>query len=336
MIYPRKLKLNDSIGIVAVSNGANPDKINYSIENLKKIGFNVLETKNTRNSNQFVSTDGNTRAQEFMSLWQDEKIACIISARGGEFLMEMIPYLHSYKNDILKYNTKWVQGFSDTSLLLFYLTTNYNIATIHASNLSEFAMRELDISLKNNLNFLKEESIEFVQNNYEKYQLEEIDDDNQAEYNLTEYVKYKSIGNMKNINFSGRLIGGCIDAITVLLGTNYDNTARFCNQFDEGVIWYIDNYGLDLLELRRKLWQMKEAGWFNNIKGFMFGRSYRHAKIGDFSFEDCIEKSLGDLNVPIIYDVDIGHVPPQLTIINGAFAKVEYNNGKATIIQELK
>jgi muramoyltetrapeptide carboxypeptidase LdcA involved in peptidoglycan recycling len=40
------------------------------------------------------------------------------------------------------------------------------------------------------------------------------------------------------------------------------------------------------------------------------------------------------LNIPIIYDVDIGHIPPQIQIVNGALGKVEFADGKAVIMQE--
>lgn len=333
MIYPNKLKLNDTIGIVAVSDGANLDRIDYSIKNFENIGFKIVETPHVRKSKYLVSSSGKTRAEEFMSLWKNEKISYIISARGGEFLMEMLPYLDKYKDEILKYKPKWVQGFSDTSLLLYYLTTNYNIATVHAGNFGEFSMRDMHESLKDNIRFLTTTE-EFIQNNFDKYESEEIKEDPQSEYNLTEDVKYKLIDRKKKASFSGRLIGGCFDVLSILLGTKYDNTVKFCNQFEEGMIWYIDNYEMNAAELHRRLWQMKEAGWFNNAKGFLFGRSYGGNQIGDFGFLEAIHYSLEDIGVPIVYDVDIGHLPPQFTIINGAYAEVEYEDGKASITQK--
>ncbi|WP_143003422.1 hypothetical protein [Melghirimyces thermohalophilus] len=36
------------------------------------------------------------------------------------------------------------------------------------------------------------------------------------------------------------------------------------------------------------------------------------------------------MDVPVIYDVDIGHVPPQLTLVNGVFATVTAEGGKGT------
>ncbi len=336
--YPEKLKNGDCIGIVALSDGANLEKIDLAEDNLKKFGYDIKETKNTRNSHKLVSCDGKTRAHEFMELFKDKKVKHIISARGGEFLMEMIPYLDEYEEEIknLK-DIKFVQGYSDTSLLLFYLTTKYNISTLHAENLSEYAMNlsNYHASLKNTLDFLVKKSKIFIQENFDKYEEEEYKEGNFKGYNLTKKVNYKMINNKKNkACFEGRIIGGCIDVISILIGTKYDFLKKFSNQFKEGIIWYIDNCELTPMEFYRKLWLMRNVGWFDNVKGVLVGRTF----VKDtqyFTKVDALKKAFAGLDIDIIYDVDIGHVPPQLTIINGSYAKVEYDNHKFKITQSL-
>lgn len=336
--YPKKLLDNDTVGITAISLSANLEKIDMAEENLKKYGLNVIETKDVRNeSKNFISASDKQRAEEFVKLYLDNDIKHIIAARGGEFAIDIIPYLHKYKDDIEKNNVvKYLQGYSDISLINYYLTTNYNIATLHAENISDFSMKKYHESLLNTIKLLKGDFVndEFIQDSFDKYQKEELEDS--LEYNLTEKVKYKSIYEDNECTFSGRIIGGCIDVITQLIGTKYDNTVNFCKQFDEGVIWYIDNFGLDSLELYRRLLQMKNAGFFFNANGFLFGRTINDISNPDFTYEYALKKALGDLNVNIIYDVDIGHVPPQFTIVNGSYAKFEYFDNKGRLTQILK
>lgn len=50
---------------------------------------------------------------------------------------------------------------------------------------------------------------------------------------------------------------------------------------------------------------------------------------------NALSQGLGRLNIPVLYDADIGHIPPQLQIVNGSMGIVEYNNGKAYIRQGL-
>lgn len=335
--YIEKDKFNSIIGITAMSDGAKLEKIDYAIKNIQKHGFEVIETSNVRKSFKLVSSDANTRVNELMELLKNDKVGYIISARGGEFAMEMLEYLQQESKFFYENNPKWIQGYSDNSLILYYLTTNYNIATIHASNLNTYAMKNLHEYLLNTFKLLKGDfESEFIQKSYENYQIEELKEDPQQEFNLTEKVKYINLNKNDKEEFSGRLIGGCIDVLSVLLGTKYDNTINFCDQFkEEGMIWYIDNYGLDPTELYRKLWQMKECGWFNNAKGFLIGRTYAIKEIGDFTYEDAILKSIGKLNVPIIYDVDLGHTEPQFVLVNGSLAKFRYENNKGTLTQKL-
>lgn len=336
--YPEKLSKGDIIGITAPSQSANLLKIDKAIENLEKFGFKVKETKNVRNEEKyFVSSDGKTRADEFMSLLEDENIKHIISARGGEFLFDMIPYLHEFKEKIQNLNdVKYVQGYSDTSLLNFYLTTNYNIATIHAENLNDFWMKNLEKTQLNVIDIITEnyKNNEFIQESFDKFQLVEYEEGNYNGYNLTEKVEYKTINNIKSINVNGRIIGGCIDVLTQLLGTKFDNTKNFCSQFNEGMIWYLDNCELTFVELYRRLFQMKMAGWFDNANCILIGRTFVKDVVCEIDIKVALEKALGDLNIPIIYDVDIGHVPPQLVMINGSYGIFEYDNKKGRIIQK--
>ena len=66
----------------------------------------------------------------------------------------------------------------------------------------------------------------------------------------------------------------------------------------------------------------KEAGWFRNAVGFIFGRPAMYEMIYDISYEEAVYSVLGDLSLPIL-NADIGHKPPQFTIINGAMAHVK-------------
>ena len=56
----------------------------------------------------------------------------------------------------------------------------------------------------------------------------------------------------------------------------------------------------------------------------------------DISYEETIKDALGDLNIPIIIDTDIGHVPPQIPIVTGSFIEINSSQGKGFIKNFLK
>ena len=42
----------------------------------------------------------------------------------------------------------------------------------------------------------------------------------------------------------------------------------------------------------------------------------------DISFEETVRDATASLNIPVIIDADIGHVAPQLAIVNGAILDI--------------
>lgn len=333
MIYPDKLNNNDVIGITATSMGitSNFDKerLKKAKENIKNLGYKTIETKNVFNNSKFASSDPKTRSQEFMELWKNKDIKVISQVRGGELLLEMIPFI---EDQVINNNApKWIFGYSDSSLLNFYITTKYNIATINSSNILQFSMDNLHESLLSIFKCINDDVI--IQESFKKYEKTKID--NRINYNLDGNVCYQSLYS-DEVTIKGRMLGGCLEAIIEILGTKYDYVEKFCKSLDEGIIWYLDVYDSNPLKLYRKLWQMKEANWFNNTNGIIFGRTRSIKQIDDFTYLDSLHRVFDDMNIPVILDADIGHVMPQFSIINGSFATFTYKDSKGILTQEKK
>lgn len=90
-------------------------------------------------------------------------------------------------------------------------------------------------------------------------------------------------------------------------------------------------------ETIRTLWKLNELEYFKYTKGILFGRFGQNKSCYNYDVKSCLEDSvLGKMNFPVIYDADISHKPPCLTIINGAIAQIEVKDGKGKIIFELK
>jgi muramoyltetrapeptide carboxypeptidase LdcA involved in peptidoglycan recycling len=76
---------------------------------------------------------------------------------------------------------------------------------------------------------------------------------------------------------------------------------------------------------------MKENGWFTRISGALFGRPKGFAPTKNFGLKDALEQIFAPMNIPVLYDVDIGHMPPQMTLVNGALAEVTVEAGRGTL-----
>lgn len=326
MIYPEFLKENDLIGITAPSAGVGCkiESFEKSLGLLKKNGFEIIETENVRN-NSFVSSTPSERANQIDKLVNDNKVKMVLTATGGDFLIEILPLLNL---DNITKNPKWFMGYSDPTTLLYLITTKLDISTLYGVNAGSFDQIILHQSLKNNIEIIKGNIVE--QNSFELYEAERNDEIDG--YNLSEKVYWETLNG--NVNINGRIIGGCLDCLRLLLGTRFDYTKQFIQKYkDDGIIWYFDIYSMSSEEVYCALFQMKQAGWFENIKGIIVGRVL-YKKEFCVTYQETLKRVFGDL--PIIYNADIGHVSPKMTIINGSIAKIESKEGKGKINFELK
>ena len=106
---------------------------------------------------------------------------------------------------------------------------------------------------------------------------------------------------------------------------------------EDGIIWYYDICDLSKEELIRTLWKFNELEYFKYSKGIVFGRCGNDNSYLGYTMEQALKDSvISKLNIPIIYDADISHKGPSMTIINGAIATVISKDGKGSIEFELK
>ena len=330
MIYPDFLKKGDTIYVTAPSDG-NSESIDYirldrAKAALSDRGYNVKETMNVRTSTLGRSTTAVERAAEFMEAYENGN--AVISAKGGDFLMEMLSYTDFEK---LSKKAAWFQGYSDNTSIGFILTTAYDVASVYCNNFNDFAMDVWHESLSNNISILEGKDV--TQHSFDMYQNGFFKGETGKEgYNLTDKVCLNLVDDKyegKNIHMRGRLIGGCLDVLLNLCGTRFDKVKDYVLKYKaDGIIWFIESFSLGSEDIERGLWQLYEAGWFENVKGFVFGREAFFSTTTETDYRQALEHALSKFNVPVIMNADIGHKPPQLTMINGAVADIDYNNGR--------
>ena len=326
-----------TIGVTAISSGVHAelhDMFKLACERMEARGFTVICGDTVWTQDKAKSAPAKLRAAEWNKMMVDDKIDIILPPWGGELLIESLEYI-----DFENIKNKWVLGYSDVSLLLLAITLKTGIATAHGTNLVDLRGEIWDETTAMWRAVLSTKSSEsVVQHSSPKYQ-KKWDHANPSAclFHLTEQTAWKTLSS-SNVKMQGRLLGGCIDVIRHLVGTPFGDVENFREKYikDEPIIWYLENCELNTTDLRRSLVQMKLAGWFDQCSGLMFGRSSEETAVDNYSVEDVYKDMSDELNIPIIYDIDCGHVPPQMTFINGAYAEVELEEGKGTILQTFK
>lgn len=333
MRYARLLRSGDTIGICAPSSGIPEDlgaRLDKAIANVKALGYDIAETASVRRNAKCVSADAKTRAIEFMSLYENPDILAIIPPWGGEFQMDMLPHFDISRLSELP--PKWVCGYSDITTLTFFLTVNCDIASIHGSNFMNMGYEGIHKS--DLVVFEVMSKNETIQHNSECWGGFSGWDITKGIYNLDKKTEWKSLRGEQKLRFDGRMIGGCLDTLCKLIGTQFAPVHKFLEKYrNDGFIWALERCEMNAADIYRSLWQMRECGWFEYCNGILYGRADGYSDTRDFSLTDALQSGLGGLGVPVIFDVDIGHIPPQIQIINGAYGTVDFDNGNTTIKQ---
>ena len=94
---------------------------------------------------------------------------------------------------------------------------------------------------------------------------------------------------------------------------------------------FLEVFEMSTPALYINLWKMKNAGLFNHCKGIMFGRPLFIREDYETSYVDTLKEFFKDIDIPVIYDADCGHVSPQMPIVSGAILEVESKGGKGKI-----
>ena len=342
--YPRPLHRGDTIGITAPSAGVTHDlepRLQFCLDKLEDLGYKY-RLGECLLSDKIVSASAEARADELMHMLLDDSIAAVIPPWGGELLVDILPLLDFRK--LAKYRKpKWIIGYSDISTFMLTYTLLTNTATINGSNLLECPIQPTDDNLAywNDVATLPGGS-SFAQHAASLYQKDDVDwarNPYATSFNRSEPVDWKCLGHENDTDyktrFTGRLLGGTLDVIGILPGSVFgpvENFAR-CHSRD-GLIFYLDNCDFNTAQYCRMLHHIRNAEWLKHANGVLIGRTAGE-QLREFTVRDALMDALGDLSIPVIYDVDIGHLPPQLIMVNGAFAKVHFSASDKSVEQIL-
>jgi len=323
--FPKPLKRGDTIAVTTPPSGVEVhfhEIIKKAVQNIEMMGFKIIVGEAVWTQKKARSDTKEKRAKEFMHFILDDNVDVIMPPWGGSFLMEILPLLDWEKLKNTK--PKWIMGYSDISTLLFAYTLNTLHASAHDTNFFELSFDKVDATTAkwpDVLGLHEGQSIKQVSSENYQSSWDNVLKNPGIGFDLDSPTKWKTFGE-KSLSFSGRLIGGCLNTISIIAGTKYTPFEHFRLNAEEGLVWYLEWTGLNARQVRRELWKLDELGWFENTNGVIIGRPSNSSPLKDFTYVDAIQETFEPLNIPLIYDADIGHVPPLITLTNGAYAEV--------------
>ena len=363
MRYPKFLPENGTIGFVAPSFGCATEPYYTAFLNaqkkFQKMGYGIDLGPNCYVAKGIgISNTPQACGKELTDYYCSVDNDILISCGGGEMMCETMNFVDFEK--IKSAEPKWYMGYSDNTNFTFLLSTICDTAAVYGPCAGTFGMEPWHESLSDTMDVLTGKTKKL--HSYPSWEKDDLKDEGNpyVPYNVTEpsrHVIYPGkkiaqamqsemvwkegetelyIGNENpdvSLKMEGRLVGGCVDCLVNLLGTQFDYVNQFNEKYKEdGIIWFLECCDLNVMGIRRAMWQMKNAGWFQHVKGFLIGRP---CCIGEemmgLDHYHAATDILKEFEVPIIMDMDIGHRPPMMPLVCGSMAEVRVKGNDVTI-----
>ena len=292
-LRPQKLKIGDTIGVVAPSSpiiGDNIDELNKAKEIVEKSGFKVKYSKNIFSNTNGYSSTAKEKAEDINEMFADKEVKMIWCAKGGNNSNSTFEYLDY---ELIKKNPKIICGYSDITSITNMITEKTGLVTFSGTNFKTIATDETDFSYKQAINRFVNGSLELG----------------------TENEEYITIQEGKT---SGELIGGNLSLIQGMVAGKY--SLDFTDK-----ILFLEELGFDTdpAGTSNNLYYMKQNGIFDKIKGLWIG-NYEHES--GISLEKIITDVLeGEYKFPIIKSNNFGHIERKIAIPIGTKAEINTN-----------
>lgn len=340
MRYPTFLKPNGTIGFVAPSFGCATEPYKSAFMNAQQKwiaqGYKMQLGPNCYVEEGIgISNTPEKCGEELQTSYCGQENDVIISCGGGELMCEILDHIDFEKMKQAK--PKWYMGFSDNTNMTFLLTTLCDTAAIYGPCASAFGMEPLHPSVQDAMDVLTGQKL--CLSGYDKWEKESLksEEDPLAPYNVTQPCVIRKFPD-ETIQMGGRLIGGCMDCLVNLLGTKYDKVCEFTERYKEdGIIWFLEACDLNVMSIRRAMWQMEHAGWFRYCKGFLIGRPlcFGQEMMGLDQYR-AVTEVVKKYHVPILMDLDIGHLSPMMPLICGSMVQVQAQGNRYEVRMELR
>lgn len=356
---PRNLKKGDKVAIVSLSSGMlGEDFCSHNIEigtkRLRAMGLTPVFMPNALKGIDYLKKHPEARAADLKAAFADDSIAGIICAIGGDDTYRLLPYLMEDDEfvSLVKQKPKLFTGFSDTTVnhLMFYklgLSTFYGPS--YLTDVAEIGPTMLPYTEQAFLGYFDKEGRKEIVSSPVWYNERK---DFSAAAIGTERICHEEKRGFELLQgsreFSGRLLGGCLESMYDILGSGrYEDERQVCERyglFPEAEEWEGRVLFIETCEekpepelVRKELNALKKKGVFGDgngrsgVNGIIVGKPQDEQFYEEYKqiYREVIENP----DLPILYNVNFGHANPRCVLPYGALVRVDVQE-KKIIIEE--
>ena len=343
MLKPKHLERGDTVAIVSLSSGILGEpwaihKLDIARERLENdFGVKVKVMPNALKGVAYLDAHPEARAQDLMDAFRDKEVRAVFSAIGGDDTIRLLPYIDF---DVIRDNPKIFTGFSDTTSnhLMMYragLVSYYGASVM--TNFSEYvkindytlqAIRDTLFAPKPNLPILS--APYWYDDEDEKIWWKEENMHTLRQYHPEE-VGYEILQGTGVAE--GELLGGCLDVFIELTGT------PIWPSLDEwrGKLLFLETSEVDMSAelLTWILRNLAAQGIFDVVSGILVGKPARRSKYEPYKevYRRVVGREAGHPELPILYNVNIGHAEPICVLPIGIRARLDADRKTLTLLE---
>ena len=279
LLKPPSVAPDAAIGIVAPASPAKPERVDLGLAALRSLGHVPKLAANAllRAPLYFAGTP-EERLADLHSAFADADTAAVMCIRGGygsNYLLEGVDL------ETIAAHPKPFFAYSDLTGIQLHLLDELGLPVFHGPMLAA------DFYLPNGVHL---ESFRAALAG-DPYSV------GAAEGLRTLKPAASSAG------ARGTLYGGCLSILASLLGTPWEPST-------EGTLLFLEDTGVKPYQIDRMLWQLRNAGKLDGVRGIVFGEMLDCASPGAPAslLEEAILNALDGLAVPIAIGLRSGHV----------------------------
>jgi muramoyltetrapeptide carboxypeptidase len=325
-MFAPKLVPGDEIRVIAPSTSMiilKEAQIDLAVERLTNLGFKVTFGKNADAHDEFFSSSVSERIEDLHSAFADPNVKGILTAIGGYNANQILKYIDY---SLISSNPKVFCGYSDITALQLAIYQKTGLVTYSGPHFSSFGV-------KHGFEYTLEAFLEAVTNDapYEISPSATWSDDawyiDQENRTFHEQNGYNII---QEGEAEGKLIGGNLCTMNLLQGT------EFMPSLKDSILFIEDDEESHSRSFDRDLQSLLHLPDAGSIRALLIGRFQENSNITDEALKKIIMSKEELKNIPIIANVNFGHVQPFATLPIGAAVTVKALDGKTEIFIEQK
>ncbi len=298
-IIPPALFRGDTIGMISPASSL-PEYLSYGeiVKKIEGLGFKVKVSEHAKNQyGYFAGTDKN-RAEDLNAMFADENVNGIIPFRGGWGCNRILEYIDF---DIIAQNPKPLIGFSDITTLLLSIYAKTGLITYHGP-------------------VGKSHWTDYTTNHFRKTLMRAKPFSMKNRFDETETITGGKA--------TGKLLGGNLTVLTAMMGSDY------LPDWENNIL-FVEEVGEEIYRVDRMLTQLRLAGVFDKISGFIFGKCVScEAEPGPhFTLREIVEQHIAEFNIPAYMGANIGHIDDMITVPVGLEAEIDADAGVIRLLK---